>query len=358
MTNGNSMEGKFLNYYRNNIRFMMDDDLSFKNYFEPLSEYLKKNQVKKIYLSPDGVYDQISMNTIKDPLSQKFILDLYDIRMITNSREVIEPKKNKTNSQSSVLIGFPKFNLTSGSSQAEAKTRSLSRGVNNLNRGLRNGLLRYMRGEGGISVLPGTQQEIQKIARFSADPEIFMEENASEGLIKQVISPMVLHIATHGYFLEEDESTRNTSKAKSSYVPNPLLKSGIILAGAENFLKTGIPMNDDGDDGILTAYEAMNLKLEGTELVVLSACETGLGIVKNGEGVYGLQRAFKIAGAESLVMSLWSVDDEATQELMSLFYEEKLKNNDSYAAFRNAQQKLKEKYPHPFYWGAFIMVGI
>jgi CHAT domain-containing protein len=355
-SNGKDMESKFVNYYRNNIKFRLEDSRSYNNYFESLATYLKDRQIKKVYLSVDGVYNQISLNTIKNPATQKYIIDEFDIRLITNTREVIEKKNLKSNSQSSVLIGFPKFNLLSAGEEA-ATTRSVTRG-GNLSRGLRGGLLRYMRGEDGISVLPGTQEEIRQISKLSPNPEIFMEDMASEGLIKEVISPMILHIATHGYFLEDDEPALNQEEGKSNYVPSPLLKSGIILAGAENFLKSGIPVNDEGDDGILTAYEAMNLNLDDTELVVLSACETGLGVVKNGEGVYGLQRAFKMAGARSMIMSLWSVDDAATQELMSLFYAERSKYADHHEAFRIAQQKLKEKYTHPFYWGAFIMVGL
>lgn len=356
LPDGNEMESKFLNYYRNNIKFMLEDTKSFSNYFESFSTYLDKNHITKVYFSPDGVYNQISINTVINPATNKFLLDAYDIRMVTNTREVLSATIPKANSQSSVLIGYPKFNLRSSGSSTENATRNLTRGT--LTRGLRGGLLRYMRGEDGISVLPGTQEEINQISKLSNNPEVFMEDLASERLIKQIISPMVLHIATHGYFLEEDDTDHNPMGEKSTYIPSPLLKSGIILSGAENFLKTGIPVNDEGDDGILTAYEAMNLKLEDTDLVVLSACETGLGVVKNGEGVYGLQRAFKMAGAKSLIMSLWSVDDAATQELMSAFYSEKLKTNDQHTAFRKAQQMLKEKYSHPFFWGAFIMVGI
>lgn len=356
LNNGIQLEGRFLSFYRNNIQFTLDDTRSYKNYFEPLAKFLTSQKIKKIYLSRDGVYNQININTIKNTDSQKFLLDEFEVTLVTNTRELIEKRTTKSNSQSSLLIGFPKFNLNSAAQEkAEATTRSVTRG-GNLSRGLRGGLLRHMRGEGGIAVLPGTEIEIDQIAKISKNPEVFKEDLASEGLIKQVISPMVLHIATHGYFLEDDEPT--VSEKSVQYVPSPLLKSGLLLAGSENFLKTGTPVNDDGDDGILTAYEAMNLNLENTDLVVLSACETGLGVVKNGEGVYGLQRAFKMAGAQSMIMSLWSVDDAATQQLMSLFYEERQKVSDAHTAFHNAQQKLKKTFPHPFYWGAFIMVGI
>ena len=351
MPNGDDMETKFLRYYRNNIKYNLRDAASYEHYFAPLADYLKKRNVNRIYFSADGVYNQININSIENPATKKYLIDELDIRFVTNTRELVEQPAPKNSNQSSMLMGFPKFNLDAGELPAAGKG-PVTRG----NRAWRGGLLRYMHADEGITVLPGTQIEIQQIAKLLGDgTTVHMENEASERVAKTVSNPRVLHIATHGYFLEDEAVAGNEQQ---NYFSNPLLNAGLMLAGAENFLKTGSPINDHGDDGILTAFEAMNLKLDETQLVVLSACETALGDVQNGEGVYGLQRALKLAGAGSIVMSLWNVDDEATQQLMSAFYEEMLRNGDQHEAFRAAQQKVKEKYPSPFYWGAFVMVGI
>jgi CHAT domain-containing protein len=171
---------------------------------------------------------------------------------------------------------------------------------------------------------------------------VFTEANATENLIKTSQSPRILHLATHGFFLP------NQGKIK-----NPLLRSGLVLAGANLY--------DSGDeDGILTALEASGLDLRGTQLVVMSACETGLGEVTDGEGVYGLRRAFTLAGVESQVMSLWSVSDDATQALMGQFYGHLVQDHQGRSeALRQAQLTLlaNPQTANPYYWAAFIPSG-
>ena len=145
------------------------------------------------------------------------------------------------------------------------------------------------------------------------------------------------------------------SNSNKKVFSNPMTRSGLIFSGAEN-TTNGEVLADD--NGWLNSFEASLLNLKGTELVVLSACETGSGDVQNGKGVYGLQRAIMIAGAESLIMSMWEVDDKATQELMTYFYDFWIdKKMSKKNAFISAQFKIRKKYKHPYYWGAFIMLG-
>ncbi|MBP6591291.1 MAG: CHAT domain-containing protein, partial [Chitinophagaceae bacterium] len=172
--------------------------------------------------------------------------------------------------------------------------------------------------------------------------------------------PQVLHIATHGFFLKDVKDTMGTVYGIQADIArqHPLLRSGVILAGAAAVARNPNDFTDQ-DDGILTAYEAAGLDLTGTALVVLSACETGLGELLNGQGVYGLQRAFMQAGAASVIMSLWKVNDESTKELMIGFYREWLLHPEGskQEALRKAQLRLREQYAHPFFWGPFVLVG-
>jgi CHAT domain-containing protein len=183
--------------------------------------------------------------------------------------------------------------------------------------------------------------------------------------VKAVHSPRVLHLATHGFFTASTEQaeTKAPSVATSNLATDPMLASGLYFAGANRTL-TGKPWDADLDDGILTAFEASSLNLSNTELVVLSACETGLGVTRNGEGVFGLRRALQEAGAGAVLMSLWKVPDQETEELMKPFYEKFLSGEDKQKALREAQLEMRERVKArrdgddvPFYWGAFVLVG-
>ena len=348
LANGKDMETRYLSYYRNGIRLKIDDLYTYKNYWEPIQDVLIRNNVKKVFFSPDGVYNIINISSIKDPFTNEYLLNEIDVRVVTSTRSLLEESTSKKNKGTGYLFGYPNYNVIT-----PKESKPLTNGVS---RSFRGGMLRFLRDGKGITLLPGTKVEVEQIAKnirgHYDSVQVHIETQAVESDIKALNNPALLHIATHGYFLDDDDSDLSANS-----VPNPLLLSGLILAGAENFIKTGVNPLQDSDDGILTAYEAMNLNLGDSRLVVLSACETGLGKIYPGEGVYGLQRAFQVAGAEAVIMSLWTVDDTATQLLMKHFYDQYVQTDDLYQSFRNAQQKLKEKYPEPFYWGAFILVG-
>jgi CHAT domain-containing protein/tetratricopeptide (TPR) repeat protein len=223
--------------------------------------------------------------------------------------------------------------------------------------------------------LPGTRAEGERIAtRLGVCP--WLDATALEGRLKaECRSPRILHLATHGFFLPDQQHDLNRearglgfefgefaetqgglARLSGPMMENPMLRSGLALAGANTWLKAGNPPQE-AEDGLLTAEDVTGLDLLATELVVLSACETGLGQVHVGEGVFGLRRAFVLAGAKTLVMSLWKVPDEPTRELMEDFYRRLLAGQGRAEALRQAQLTLKAKYPDPFYWGAFICQG-
>ncbi len=334
MTNGKSMETDDFAYYKNAIRSKKDNQFAYKAYWESIEKALAGK--KKIYTSLDGVYHQVNMNTLLKP-SGKYVIEDQNLVLVTNTRDIPMIKKrekltkaNKT--KTAVLIGNPNYGTT-----------------------------------GAISPLPGTKKEVEGIKPLLVGYKtvILMGNEASETKFKEIddkTHPTILHIATHGFFLDDVKETDGkvfgieATKAKE----NPLLRAGLMFAGSEAVVGGLADQKalKETENGVLTAYEVMNMNLEDTELTIISACETGNGTVVAGEGVYGLQRAFQVAGTDALVMSLWKVSDEGTQELMRNFYQALVANGGNRStAFKQAQLKLKEKYKSPYFWGAFVMVG-
>ncbi len=219
-----------------------------------------------------------------------------------------------------------------------------------------------------FSPLPGTVEEGRVVSALLPGSTLVTESKAIEQTVKALRGPEAIHLATHGFFRGEPPSAEGNTRAlelevgnvantgsgpKTLQVPmeNPLLRSGLALAGAN--VRTG------QEDGILTALEVSGMDLWGTKLAVLSACETGLGDVSVGEGVYGLRRSLAIAGAQTILMSLWEVDDEATRDLMIAYYQRMAAGDGRVSALRTAQLSLlhQEGRAHPFYWGAFLASG-
>lgn len=327
LPNGTQLETRLAKYYRNAVQQKTLDAVSYESYFQAIEPLVTGK--KTIYVSPDGVYNQINLATLRKP-SGAFLISQYDWVVVGNSKDLLNFKAPKASAvkKEATLIGFPDY------------------------------------GGAAIAALPGTKTELDNISRIlktgGYTTRQFIQKEASESALKAVKAPALLHIATHGYFLKDAEKGGmalgvNLENARE----NALLRSGLMLAGAAATV-SGMQSQTLGsnDNGILTAYEALNLSLEGTDLVVLSACETGLGDVKNGEGVYGLQRAFLVAGAHALVMSLWKVDDAATQQLMTNFYTNWARTGDKLKSFKQAQLQLMNTYKDPYYWGAFVMMGM
>ncbi len=351
LPDGKLLEGRALKFYKNAITAKVEDTFSY-NYFWASIDHVVKNKTR-IYLSLDGVYNQINLNTLADA-DGKFLVEKKNITILSNTKDLV-PLKSNAHSPVKImtgsLFGYPKYFI--------GKER-LKEILINKNRDVDFTTLDETDAT-GIIELPGTQIEIDQVKNILDSNHWqtinYTDEDASEKSLKSIDYPGILHIATHGFFVDEKEvsATFKLGAATEYAKQNPLLRSGLLLSGASNFIQNNFRI--DEENGILTAYEAANLNLDNTELVILSACETGKGDVQNGEGVYGLQRAFQTAGASAIIMSLWKVDDQATQELMTSFYQSWMNGSSKAEAFRQAQLQTKVKYNHPYYWGAFVMMG-
>ena len=206
--------------------------------------------------------------------------------------------------------------------------------------------------------MPGTLEEGTKIKNIFSEKNknvtFFKFEESSEKNLYKLNSPKILHLATHGFFLEIEEDDSNDA---TNPLNDPLLRSGLAFTNANLGVKG--EKQDDGSDGVLTSMEALGLQLNGTDLVVLSACETGVGEIRQGEGVNGLRGSFIQAGAKSVLSTLWEISDEGTKEFMTNFYPPIIEGDNPQSSLRKVQREFinSDVWSHPFYWAPFVMVG-
>ncbi len=322
---GKEMEGKYLSRYHNFIENRIQDKSSYEVYWEPIAEYLQ--DISKVYISVDKAYHLININSLYSVKDASYVIDKLQLNLVSGMSELLQKVEKDPEPVSAQLFGDPDF---------------------------------YARiGVETLLPLPGTRTEVEAAAEIletaGVATKLFLGEQATETNLRNVQNPSVLICATHGKFNTVNSKYTHDqmmSEYVSMNVGRQMLHSALLLAGTGD----KIDVNTDGE---LTALEAMSLNLDGTLLVVLSACESGLGKVESGEGIYGLQRAMQIAGARRVIMSKWKVDDKVTQELMTKFYKlwllEKL---EIHKAFREAQLFIRKKYEAPVLWASFVITGL
>ncbi|HSB09400.1 MAG TPA: CHAT domain-containing tetratricopeptide repeat protein [Blastocatellia bacterium] len=334
--------------------------------------------IRHVLLSPDGALNLIPFAALVDERGQ-YLVENYMFSYLTSGRDLLRLQVARDSRTPPLVIGDPLYDIPAPRAQqttpqtgSPAKQEAFNR------RSVDFTAVPY-------EPLPGTAQEARALQALMPGAQLLLQQQATEAALKQARAPRILHIATHGFFLPDQASADNAADARAlvhaseeqHIVPqkeNPLLRSGIVLAGVKQ------QRSGAGEDGVLTALEAAGLDLWGTQLVVLSACETGLGEVRNGAGVYGLRRALVLAGSETQVMSLWSVSDAATRDLMTGFYKRLQAGEGRAEALRHTQlAMLSGKSPglsgdprnlnvakgvpgapsfsHPFYWAPFIESG-
>lgn len=328
-----------------------------RSVFDPLAKAFDGN--KRLILAPDGNLCRLPFESL--PAGDgRALVDIYQISYVASARDILRfGAGSKGQGSSPLIVADPDFDLSADA--AARDHRDDADGAGRQSRDVRGRTPLFRR-------LSGTRREGERIAALVGAPSI-MDRAALEGTIKACSSPSILHLATHGFFLTDqtevpDRGVRSDATSEPwgdrltrlTREENPLLRSGLAFAGANAWLR-GKTMAPGAEDGLLNAVDVAALDLLNTELAVLSACDTGLGQVRIAEGVFGLRRAFVVAGVRTLVASLWKVPDDQTQELMVAFYGHIMNGLPVAQALRLAQQALKKTYPQIRYWGAFICQG-
>ncbi len=286
-------------------------------------------------LSPDARLNLVPFAALRDPAG-RLLLQRHTLAYLGTGRDLLRTGEQHRATGPSVIVAAPDFDASAPQQLAAAPATAAPRRSANLANEV-------------FEPLPGARREAAAIARLLPHASLVTGPQATAEAMKQLHGPRILHVATHGFFLPDPGATAHAAAAATE---NPLLRSGLVLAGANQ-------ARGAGRDGILTALEAAGLDLDGTELVVLSACQTGMGAVRHGEGIYGLRRALTMAGARSQVTSLWQVEDGATRELMVGYYQRLQQGLGRAEALRQSQLAMlrQPKFRHPFHWAAFIPAG-
>lgn len=303
-----------------------DLDLAYTQYgalYETLISKINMKETKKLVISPDGLLNLLPFEVLYDRKNKQFFMEQMYIQYVSSAKELDTSEHSESVKTNDIVIfANPNFDANVSASKTL----------------LRGNILEALPKQ--FYALPGTKKEANTIHKIFSSAKLFLEENATETELLKVKSPKILHIATHGFFLKDF----NTYSA--------LMKNGIVLNAANTTIR------EKEGEGIVTGLELAGLSLQGTELVVLSSCYSGLGDIENSEGMIGLGDAFKKAGAKNVLTSLWAVQDELGGNMMQLFYEN-IKNKKNYVeALRDAKvEMLEEGYMHPYYWGGFLLHG-
>lgn len=335
---------------------LYETDSIYNLIWQPLQEELKG--VKNIFFAADRELHKIGIEYA--PVSENMnIGDKYNLYRLSSTR-ILAENRNKGAKETAVLYGGLKYDL--GKEELIAESRSGDYHPTSTSRAFTAESSRY-----GVRYLPGTLKEVEEISQnFKNQPRLITDITGTEESFKSLAgSPIdIIHLATHGFFWSEEDANKRSyvtflnpnNRGQQSEEDYALTRSGLFFSGANIGLQ-GEALPDDVEDGVLTALELSNMNLGRVDMVVMSACESGLGET-SGEGVFGLQRGFKLAGANTLLMSLWKVDDTATQKLMTEFYRNYLSGKSKQESLTLAQQFLRNdpEYSDPEYWAAFILL--
>ncbi|WP_435158079.1 CHAT domain-containing protein [Haladaptatus sp. DFWS20] len=310
---------------------------------EKIFDPININGCERIIIAPDSDLHTLPFEILPD--EKEYLIDSYKISYLNTGRELL-PAKNSSPSTPSkpLVIGAPNYNLGLNTSP-KIESDNPWQTINMI-----------------FKPLSGAKKEADKIAKLLHTDKI-VGNDAREKEFKQILSPkqisshqgspQIIHIATHGFYLPIEDFP---GKEHRIIMSSPMLRSGLAFAGANTVLQGSFPDKELGD-GLLSAEEILWLDLLETELVVLSACGSGLGDRQVGEGIFGLRRAFILSGVGVLVMTLWPIDDKITQKLLVEFYENLKTGVIPTDALRSAQLKIKSEHPAPLHWGAFICQG-